>query len=99
MSREAVRKPLDPLRMSWPPVLDGTAETEMMEAVEPAASSGLSGVSSIALASSSVLWFPSDSLKWSNIKGQKHTQTNEFLMLQEMNENTQLDQLTNKTKP
>lgn len=89
MSREAVRKPLDPLRMSWPPVLDGTAETEMMEAVEPAASSGLSGVSSIALASSSVLWFPSDSLKWSNIKD-RSTQTNEFLMLQEMNENTQL---------
>lgn len=71
MSREAVRKPLDPLRMSWPPVLDGTAETEMMEAVEPAASSGLSGVSSIALASSSVLWFPSDSLKWSNIKDRR----------------------------
>lgn len=49
--------------MSWPPVLQGTAEREMIEAVEPAASSGLSGVSSIMLASSSVLWFPSDSLK------------------------------------
>lgn len=58
----AVRKPPDPLRMSWPPVLQGTAEREMMEAVEPATSSGLSGASSMGLDSSSVLWFPSDSL-------------------------------------
>lgn len=60
---EAVRKPPDPLRMSWPPVLQGTADREMMDSVEPAASSGLSGVSSMGLASSSVLWFPSDSLQ------------------------------------
>lgn len=49
--------------MSWPPVLQGTADREMIGAVGPAASSGLSGVSSMGLASSSVLWFPSDSLE------------------------------------
>lgn len=63
-----MRKPLDPLRISWPPVPHGTAEREIMGAVEPTTSSGLSGVSSIALASSSVLWFPSDSLKLKNNK-------------------------------
>lgn len=51
--------------MSWPLVLEGTADREMMGAAGPSTSSGLSGVSSIWLASSSVLWFPSDSLKQS----------------------------------
>ena len=59
----AVRKPPDPLRMSWPPVLQGTADREMMDAAEPGASSGFSGASSMGLTSSSVLWFPSDSLE------------------------------------
>jgi len=65
-----VRKPPELLKMSWPPEPQGTAEREMMEAVEPAASSGLSGASSMALASSSVLWFPSDSLREEKQRGQ-----------------------------
>lgn len=65
-----MRKPPDPLRMSWPPVLQGTADREMMGAALPAASSGLSGASSMGLASSSVLWFPSDSLEQRTKMGQ-----------------------------
>lgn len=73
---EAERRLLGALRMSWPPVLQGTADREMKGAVAPAASSGLSGVSSIGLASSSLLWFPSDSLeqrenKWVKKRGEQ----------------------------
>lgn len=69
---DAVRRLPEPLRMSWPPVLQGTADREMIGAVGPAASSGLSGVSSMGLASSSVLWFPSDSLEQSEMEWLKY---------------------------
>lgn len=60
-----------PLRMSWLPVPEGTVDSEMMGAVMPAVSSFLSGMSSMGLASSSVLWFPSDSLEMREHKSLK----------------------------
>lgn len=57
---EPARRFAEPLRMSWLRASECTADREMMGAAAEAASSGLTGASS--MASSSLLWFPSDSL-------------------------------------
>lgn len=68
---ELVKNPPVLLRISWP-VLHGAPQSDIREALELPVSwaAGLSAISSRSplLASSSVLWFPSDSLK----KRQKH---------------------------
>lgn len=59
---EPARRLAEPLRMSWPRASEWTADREMMGVVTDAASPGPTGASSMGLASSSLLWFPSDSL-------------------------------------